>query len=93
MPPDLAPLLALVGMGTFALLGMRMWLRHKIERSRLSGADDVDRLVEAIDGLHEQTRLMREDLTELQERVEFAERLLTRGNAADAPQDRDTLSD
>lgn len=79
MPPDLAPLLALLGVGTFTLLGMRMWLRHRIERQRMAGSEDVDRMVDAIDRLHEQIQAMREEMGELQERVDFAERLLARG--------------
>jgi hypothetical protein len=85
MPPDLAPLLALVGLGTFGLIGMRMWLRHKIERSRLAGSEEVDKLVDVIDRLHDQIQVVREDLGDLQERIDFAERMLTRGDeGADA---------
>jgi hypothetical protein len=79
MPPDLAPLLAVLSMGVFVLVGMKIWLKHKIDRQRLEGSEEVDRLAEVIDSLHDQIQLVREDLGDLQERVDFAERLLTRG--------------
>ncbi len=78
----IAPLLALLGVGTFGLLGMRMWLNAKTDRRRQVGADDLERLGEALDGLHDQIRSMREDLGELHERVDFAERLLARSGSA-----------
>lgn len=88
MPPDIAPLMALLGVGTFTLLGMRMWLKHKIERQRLAGSEDVDRMVDAIDRLHDQIQTMRDEMGELQERVDFAERLLARGEVQPGAEDR-----
>jgi len=84
----IAPLIALLSLGTFGLIGMRMWLNSKAKRSSL-GADAVERLGDALDGLHDQVRMMREDLGELHERVDFAERLLARSSAAGIAQDED----
>jgi len=84
----IAPLIALLSLGTFGLIGMRMWLNSKAKRSPL-GADAVERLGDALDGLHDQVRMMREDLGELHERVDFAERLLARSNGAGIAQDED----
>jgi len=84
----IAPLVALLGVGTFGLLGMRMWLNAKARRPPLS-ADEVERLGEALEGLHDEIRLMREDLGELHERVDFAERLLARSGSAGAANKRD----
>ncbi len=61
------------------LIGTRMWLRAKTERMSLPGRVDIERLTEAIESLHEQTQFLQEEIGELHERVDFAERLLTKG--------------
>jgi hypothetical protein len=83
MPPGeaLYPLIALISVGTFTLIGMRMWLNARIERLRGGSREEVERLSEAVERLYHATQLMREELGELQERMDFAERLLTRGDA------------
>lgn len=75
----IAALLAMLGLGTFTLLGMKMWLRAKTERERAVPKQEVERLREAVESLHEESRMIREEFAELYERVEFAERMLTRG--------------
>ena len=66
------------------LVGMKMRLtarmhesgnRNRVERDR----EEVDRLTDTVDALHEQVRMMRDEFADLQERVDFAERLLSRG--------------
>ncbi|MCH7684717.1 MAG: hypothetical protein IIB35_13545, partial [Gemmatimonadetes bacterium] len=37
------------------------------------------RLADAVDGLHEEVRMLREEYTELQERMDFTERMLSTG--------------
>ncbi len=64
------------------LLGWRMWLRSKTERLQLSGRDDGERIAEALDALHERVQYLQDEITELNERVDFAERLLSRGSGA-----------
>jgi len=61
------------------LLAWRMWLRSKTERLRLTGGDEIEQLTEAIDSLHERMQLMQDEICELHERVDFAERLLAKG--------------
>ena len=63
------------------LIGWRLWLRSKTERMNLAGRDDIERLAEAVDGLHERMQFMQDEIGELHERVDFAERLLTKGDA------------
>ena len=88
MPPQLiealGPILAIVSVGTMVLIGMKMRLtarlhessnQNRVEKDR----DEVDRLTDAVDALHEQVRMMRDEFTDLHERVDFAERLLSRG--------------
>ena len=75
----LAPLVALVAAGTFGLIGMRMWLRSKVERQQLAGRKDMERLEESLYSLHDNIQSLREQVGELHERVDFAERFLTEG--------------
>ncbi len=86
MPPEIleyvAPLIALFGMGTFVLIGMH--LRYKAKAS-MQKPEEVSQLSEAVDGIYEQTRLLRDEVTELQERLDFHERLLTQGKSQDTP--------
>ena len=82
MPPELAesigPVLAMISIGTFVLIAMKM--RYAFKARQLESpkrSDDFERLTEALDGLYEQTRTLHEELVELQERLDFHERLLT----------------
>jgi hypothetical protein len=68
-----------------ALLGWRMWLRSKTDRLRLAGRDDMERLVEAVDTLHERLHYLQEEMGELNERVDSAERLLSKGDGPGEP--------
>ncbi|UCG85395.1 MAG: hypothetical protein JSW71_15870 [Gemmatimonadota bacterium] len=88
MPPDIAgglvAVLGVVSIGTLVLIGMRMRFIHKMQ-SR-DKTDEIEQVSDALDALHEQTRLLREDLSELQERMDFHERLLTQPrHRADTP--------
>ena len=71
---------AMLGIGTFTLIGMKMWFQHK---SRLleqpKSTEEIERLADAMDSMYEQSRALREDIGELQERLDLHERLLTRG--------------
>ena len=75
---SIAPLIALLGLGTFTLIGMKIWLKAKTDRMAPPDAKETEQLMEAVDNLHEQVQLLREDLGELHERVDFTERLLSR---------------
>ena len=88
MPPHLVeaipPLIALMSIGTMVLIGMKMRLTARLHASSNQDRDqkdreEVERLGEVVDGLHDQLRLMRDEFSELHERVDFAERLLSRG--------------
>ncbi len=87
MDPELLnPLLAVItalSLGGMALLGIRMWVGRTAKsdpdelaeaisrRLRSDIKEEVDRALEARDA----------EIEELQERVDFAERMLTRGRA------------
>ena len=88
MPPHLveaiAPLIAIMSVGTMVLICMKMRLTARLNSSSNENRaekdrEEVERLGEAVDNLHDQVRLMRDEFSELHERVDFAERLLSRG--------------
>ena len=75
---------AMLGLGTFVLIGMKMRFDHKAKMlEQPKGAEELERLTDAMDSIYEQARALREDLGELQERLDFHERLLTRPKDGD----------
>ncbi|UCG86354.1 MAG: hypothetical protein JSW71_21030 [Gemmatimonadota bacterium] len=81
---SIAPLIALFGLGTFTLIGMKMWLKARTDRLSSPDRGEVERLSDAVENLRDQVQLLREDFGELHERVDFAERLLARARAHEA---------
>ena len=83
MPPEIlefiAPLTIITTIGTIFLIGMKMRLSAKVQLQQGSKSEDVERLADAVDGLHEEVRMLREEYTELHERMDFAERMLSSG--------------
>ena len=83
MPPqiiDVIPaVMVLTTLGTIFLIGMKMRLSAKVQLQQGSKSEDVERLADAVDGLHEEVRMLREEYTELHERMDFAERMLSTG--------------
>ena len=73
----LSALTAVGLIGTFVLLGMRMRMRHKETLAGSAGREELDRLADSVDHLNDQVEQLSADTTELQERLDFAERLLT----------------
>lgn len=81
MPEEIFVLIAFFGFGTFTLLGMRMWLNARMQSRQQLPQDEFHRLAESVDRLHEEVRVVRDEMAELHERVDFTERMLTRGQA------------
>ena len=83
MPPEIlefiAPLTIITTIGTLLLIVMKMRLSAKVRLQEGSKGEDVERLADAMDGLHEEVRMLREEYTELHERMDFAERMLSTG--------------
>ncbi len=75
----IASVIALISVGSFVLIGMRMRLNAKV---RLQKPPEAEKLQEAVETLYDQTQLLREGLSELNERMDFHERLLTRQSRA-----------
>jgi hypothetical protein len=83
MDPALAeiigPVFALTAMGTFILIGIRMRFNHKYRMLNRENPEQVERLTDAVQALHDDVRVMRDEMLELHERMDFAERMLTSG--------------
>ncbi len=61
------PILGILGF--FGLMGLKTWSNHKLKMRETSG-DDNERLIEAVQQLHD-------EVAELQERMDFTERMLS----------------
>ena len=79
MPEEVAILIMVAMLGGFSLSGLGMILRARGRRHSEVGREEVDRLSDAVENLHDQLYQMRDSMAELHERVDFAERLLTKG--------------
>jgi hypothetical protein len=83
MDPQIAeaigPVIALIASGTFTLIGLRMYLGYRTRRLELTASAPSTHLEEAIEELRHEVQGLRGDVGELHERVDFAERLLARG--------------
>ena len=76
----LAPLIATFGIGTMVLIGMKLRYNHKARIAAQTGSsEDVDRIAHAVGDLIDEVQSLREGLVDLNERMEFSERLLTQG--------------
>jgi hypothetical protein len=84
MPPDLVdnivPLIAMLGVGSMILIGIKLRYNH-LRQMRLDqgGRQETAHLAEDVAALRDEVQLLRQDYSEMYERVEFAERLLARG--------------
>lgn len=90
MPPGLAdaigPVLAIFGIGTMILIGMKLRYSH-LRQTRLDqgGREEIGRLAEDVAALRDEMQLLRQDVSDVYERIEFAERLLARGQPEGRP--------
>lgn len=83
MDPDfVSAMVFLVAFGSFSLVGLRMFLKYRLERLKGSevGGEAVQRLEEAVGQLRDEVYLLRNDLGDMHERIEFTERLMARGS-------------
>ena len=63
-------------LGGCGLLGLKIWSNHQLKMRETAG-DDNERLAEAVHQLHDEVGSMREDMAELNERMDFTERVLS----------------
>lgn len=84
-------LIAMFASAGFLLTGMRMFFNYRVHRLEAerkaagAGADQVRQLAETVDAMQEHLIAMRDDLAEIHERMDFAERVLTQGKHGDPP--------
>lgn len=83
MHPDvmegLFAMTGLLAISSVFLIGYRMHLTAKLKGKRGGSEEALERLGETVEDLRDQVRFLREEFTDLNERVDFAERLLTKG--------------
>jgi hypothetical protein len=78
----IGPVLAILGLGSMILIGLKMRYTHlRHTRHPQVEQEAMERLTEDVAGLRDDVRILREEFVDLYERVEFAERVLTRGRA------------
>ena len=68
------PILAVVG--SFVLIGFKGWANHDLKTREMTSGDN-EHLTEAVQQLHDEVGSMREEFAELNERVDFTERMLS----------------
>ena len=68
--------------GIFTLIGLKMRYSH-MEDTRLGGSSqqEVEHLADAVDNLRSEVELLRTEFVEINERMDFTERLLERPKA------------
>lgn len=88
MPVSIAelviPLIAVIFVSGIGLAGFKSWLTYRARKTGSIDSADVEHLVEAVDNLRQQAEVFREEFSELHERMEFTERMLSRGRAGDS---------
>lgn len=75
----LAPVFAFISIGGMILIGMKLRYAHK-ERTALGGTSqkEIEHLTDTVRALRDEVQVLRDGFLELNDRVEFAERLLER---------------
>ncbi len=68
------PIFAVIGF--FSLMGLKTWSNHQLKMRETQGGDN-ERLTEAVQQLYDEVGSLRDDLAELNERVDFTERMLS----------------
>ena len=79
MPEEIAILIFTAMVGTFSLFGLKILISARRTRHGEIGKEEAQRLAETVEGLQDQMYQVRDAVSELHERMDFAERLLTRG--------------
>jgi len=78
-------LIGTLGMLSGGLIGLKMFLNYRVRRLEASRGGDSPQVEEAVQALRDEVYVLRNELGEVQERLDFTERLLTRGSE---PSDR-----
>ena len=81
---EIEALLTLIGLVTFGAFGLTAYKWRLQAKGILGGGRSTERLAESVTELREQMAAMREDIVELHERVDFAERVISHGDRQQA---------
>lgn len=80
----LITVLGIIGLSGMGLIGLKIFLSAWVKKKELVGPDEVAKLSDAVESLRNETEALRDQLggeiAEVQERLDFAERLLTQGS-------------
>ncbi len=79
MPEEIVILIMTAMVGTFTVIGLKILVSARKARRGEIGKEEVQRLAETVEGLQDQMYQVRDGVSELHERMDFAERLLTKG--------------
>lgn len=89
MPPEaldaIGPVIAILGVGTFVLIGMKLRYTHLRETKNAPSKEQLERLTETVELLQDHVRGLRDEMVDLNERIDFTERVLTRGREEERP--------
>jgi len=77
----IAPLIATFALGGFTLAGLKMYWGYKTRRLEIEEHRSSPKIDEGFDELRSEMQALRTEVGELHERIDFAERLLARGQA------------
>jgi len=80
MPEEIAILIFTALVGTFSMVGLKILVSARKTRHGEVGTEEVQRLTETVEGMQDQMYQVRDAVSELHERMDFAERLLTKGD-------------
>ena len=87
MDPDgILVLIGVISVGGLLLTGLKMILNYRATRLSGAGRGDIERLTDAVEHLRDQVEAQRGEISELHDRVDFAERMLAKARGEDNPQ-------
>ena len=92
MPPEvletIGAFIGLFGIGSMVLIGMKLRYNYLLQKGRGGVSEkEVERLNESVEALRGEIAILRDGYLELNDRVEFAERLLEKPKAGKSDSD------
>lgn len=83
MPPGfmdgIIAVVGMLGVGSLVLIGMKLRYAHLRDMKHAPSAEQLEQITTSIERLQDQVRVLHEGMVDLNERVDFTERVLTRG--------------
>lgn len=72
-----------LGFGTIVLIGMKLRYNHLRDTKHAPSKEQLEQMTASIELLQDQVRALHDGMVDLNERVDFTERVLTRGRNDD----------